>query len=387
MSMTQQPLKAPAHRNNQLFADHYLNTLLPSHTEWKQLLSQAQPIYAHLQQIYTTRTDRNEAQTEDDLIKPTLQALGHIYGVQSSLKVGNTVQRPDYIFYTTNPARLNNQGKILDSTDLKGVAYAVGDAKAWDTPLDKASSQNNTQTQNNSNPSYQIDTYIRHTGLDWGMLTNGRLWRLYHTSSSLRLNQYYEVDLPALLDAGDLEDFLYFFAFFRREAFQVGPLGLDHILQSSTDYARQISDNLKDQVFTALRHIAQGFLDHPNNQFQTDSQTLKLLYDNSLIVLYRLLFIFYAEARDLLPLKSNSLYRRTYSLDAIKRATATELDSGQGLLKDSLTIWPKLKQLFQFIDQGNNSLMYQPLMVASLILGVIAFCKPIISVMEGCNRR
>lgn len=356
MSMTQLPLTALPHRNNQLFSDHYLNTLLPSLPEWSQLLSQAQPIYAKLQQIYASRGKLNEAQTEQTLIMPTLQELGHIFGVQSSLRVGTTVQRPDYIFYASQTDKSNNSGIVLDDTRLKRAAYAVGDAKAWDVQLDKTTKKTGSQKQNNTNPSYQIDTYIRYSGLDWGILTNGRLWRLYHRSSSLYLNRYYEVDLPALLDAGNLQDFLYFYAFFRRDAFQPGPLSLDTILQNSTNHARQISDNLKEQVFTALRHIAQGFLDDKSNKLQADPQTLKQLYDNSLIILYRLLFIFYAEARDLLPLKTNHLYRTTYSLDAIKRDTANNLDSGQGLLRATTIMWPRLKQLFQLIDKGDPAL-------------------------------
>jgi hypothetical protein len=69
------------------------------------------------------------------------------------------------------------------------------------------------------NPSFQIDTYLRDTSLKWAILTSGRLWRLYHETTSYKLDSFYEVDLPALLVAGDLENFKYFYLFFRREAF------------------------------------------------------------------------------------------------------------------------------------------------------------------------
>ncbi len=58
-------------------------------------------------------------------------------------------------------------------------------------------------------PSLQIDTYIRHSGLPWGILTNGRLWRLYHKGTSKKLDVYYEVDLPALIEQRDVEAFKY----------------------------------------------------------------------------------------------------------------------------------------------------------------------------------
>jgi hypothetical protein len=74
------------------------------------------------------------------------------------------------------------------------------------------------------------------------------------------------VDLPELLERNDPEAFLYFYAFFRRAAFDEHELGLSALLRASAEVARGISDNLKQQVYTALRHLAQGFLDYgPNN--------------------------------------------------------------------------------------------------------------------------
>jgi hypothetical protein len=43
-----------------------------------------------------------------------------------------------------------------------------------------------------------------------------------------------------------------------------------------------------------------GFLDYPDNGLTTAPETLKDIYDNALILLYRLIFILYAEARKLI---------------------------------------------------------------------------------------
>jgi len=61
-----------------------------------------------------------------------------------------------------------------------------------------------------------------------------------------------------------------------------------------------IGDTLKGQVYEALRHLAQRFLDYAPNRLQPEPHTLHEIYDHALIVLYRLLFVLYAEARDLL---------------------------------------------------------------------------------------
>ncbi|MDP8939774.1 MAG: recombinase family protein [Actinomycetota bacterium] len=79
---------------------------------------------------------------------------------------------------------------------------------------------------------------------------------------------------------------------------------------------------------------------------------LREIYDNSLTVLYRLLFVLYAESRDLLPVHESEMYRDTYSLYAIKHNVARE----RPLLPSSATLWPKVRQLFHIINEGSPPL-------------------------------
>ncbi len=115
-----------------------------------------------------------------------------------------------------------------------------------------------------------------------------------------------------------------------------GALGVAALLRESADYARGIGASLRDQVYDALRHLAQGFLDYPGNRLAPEPATLKQIYDHSLIVLYRLLFILYAEARELLPLRESASYRADYSLDAIKREIRDDFAARQRSLESLL---------------------------------------------------
>ena len=356
MSAVQLPLAAAPHRNQQLFSDYYLNTILPQRPDWKLLADDARPLLDQLRTIYAAFTPSpNEAQTEDGLIKPVLAALGHAFEVQAALQTPDGTKKPDYVFYRDQAALVANKGKTLSESLLVPGAIAVGDAKAWERPLDVAI-KTSKDPFTNKNPSYQIDFYMRHSGLAWGILTNGRLWRLYHKDTSRQLNRFYEVDLPVLLERNDPEAFLYFSAFFHRSAFDTHPLGLDALLRASADYARSVSEGLKTQVYDALRHLAQGFLDYPANGLTPDAATLKQIYDHSLIVLYRLLFILYAEARELLPLRESAGYRDEYSLDAVKREVARRKLTGPALLPTTARLWAKLRDLFQIISAGSPPL-------------------------------
>ncbi len=349
------PVSRP-HNNQQLFSDHYLNEVLPNRPEWRLQLDDARRAQQEIARLFAAYApSANEAQTEQDLVRPVLKALGHDFEVQPSLKTPQSTQKPDYIFYRNRETLNANKNRTLDDALPDQGGFAVGDAKHWDRSLDTTLLRRGADPFSNKNPSYQIAFYIQHSGVDWGILTNGRLWRLYHKESAHKLDHYYEVDLFALAQ-DDCGTFLYFYAFFRRAAFDERPLGVAAVLRESVELARRVGESLKTQVYDALLHLAQGFLDYPANSFRSDASALRAVYDNSLIVLYRLLFILYAEDRDLLPVREQGMYRETYSLFAIKRSVAHDLAIGRHLLPTSARLWPQLRDLFEIIDRGSPPL-------------------------------
>ena len=352
------------HRNHYLFSDYYLDHLLPRRLDWQGATSEARAAMKRLQAIYAAFTPtENEAQTERDWIRPVLEALNHVFEVQPSIATPDGVRRPDYVFFPTEEARQAAK-PLQGQEDYPATALAVGDAKHWDRSLDqtlKGGGRKPRDPFTNKNPSWQIYFYMLHSGRAWGILTNGRAWRLYHRDTAHKLNYYYEVNLPALLDNDDVEAFKYFYLFFRQASFipnGEGRTWLDIVLQESRDYAQGVSENLKEQVYDALRHVAQALLDCTGSGLPPDPATLQAVYDNSLILLYRLLFILYAESRELLPLQDNEAYRLTYSLDAIKKDVKYNLK--RPFLSTSRLYWARLHELFGAINEGNEHLGVPP---------------------------
>ncbi|MHB9131551.1 MAG: Eco57I restriction-modification methylase domain-containing protein [Armatimonadota bacterium] len=353
MPDSQLSLHLPAHQNRQLFSDHYLNEILPTQAGWRALTAQAATALAEITGIFNRFVpSENERQTEDNLVCPVLHALGHTFEVQAPLKTPDGTKVPDYVFYRDDAALAAHKNLVLTDAVATDGAFAVGDAKYWNRPLDIAVRTKGADALSNKNPAFQIYFYMLHSGVEWGILTNGRLWRLYHRDSAHKLDVCYEVDLEELVRSGDVQRFMYFYAFFRRAAFEPGPLCLADLLRASVEYAHGVGATLKSQVYDALRHLAQGFLDYPGNGLQPAPEVLKETYDNSLILLYRLIFILYAEARELLPVRESELYRETYSLLAIKQAVAR----GRHLLPTSARLWPQLTELFGFINKGEPPL-------------------------------
>ena len=159
----------------------------------------------------------DEAQLEEQWIQPLLRILGHYYTMQVKIRYRETgYRKPDYVFLNSAEEAHTLTSAVYQPNEI-AHELALGGAKKWGAKLDQS-------TLRQRNPSQQIDEYLHYSELAWGILTDGRIWRLYHRDSS-KHNNYYAVDLEALLDLGEAESFLYFYAFFRREAFSREWLG------------------------------------------------------------------------------------------------------------------------------------------------------------------
>ena len=73
-------------------------------------------------------------------------------------------------------------------------------------------------------------------------------------------------------------------------------------------------------------------------------------------MLYRLLFMLYAEARDLLPVRENRLYAEGYSLDALKSRIAGDLDDGRPAAPACRAFGSNCYELWHVIDTGDPDL-------------------------------
>lgn len=345
--------------NKGLFSNHYLLNLVHNTPEWAIDESSLWEVYAYIKAIFEKK-ERNfsrysESELEHHLIRPVLDKLGHHYGVQDSLR--GELLKPDYAFFPSKTILDEAYTHKKDSEGFYRSAIAVGDAKAWDIPLDK--SRRGAVQREMANPSFQIDLYLRATPPKWAILSNGRLWRLYHEDSSYKLDCYYEIDLPKLMkfieETDDISTFKYFYLFFRLEAFPQFPLGLsflDRVREESIEYAKKIGKDLKENVYRAMKVLVEGFLAEPSNYLSFSEEVMKEVQDNSLRLLYRLLFIFYAESRKLLDVDNS--YYKVLSLRKKRAEIANKRDHGEKLLSVDFTYWDGLNNLCQLINDGSE---------------------------------
>jgi type I restriction-modification system DNA methylase subunit len=214
----------------------------------------------------------------------------------------------------------------------------------------------------------------------WAIITNGRQLRLLSRSSSHKPRCFLEADLVALLDRKPdpqaLRAFRFVLGLFSGRCFtevdQSGQSLLDRVAEGSDRHGKEIGDELKGNVFSALQELGEGFLaylranpkssdewrDHKapklsRERFLASDILLEDIYHESLSLMYRLLFLFYAESRELLPL-DNELYQ-TYSLESIRddvHSVQDDPDPRRFFAKGNTDLWARLKELFGFLDKG-----------------------------------
>ncbi|MBA3812847.1 MAG: restriction endonuclease, partial [Caulobacteraceae bacterium] len=256
------------------------------------------------------------------------------------------------------------------------------ESKRWNRPLDRPADARDRRAGEEGVPSTQILRYLRRaddiTGgaLRWGMLTNGRLWRLYWSGAVSVSEDFLEIDLgrvlgapgcePDLLDARDFaadHALRLFLLLLGRGAFLPSEQGrtfhavaLEQGRRWEEKVARDLSRVVFDRVFpvlaAALAHHDRARPDAP------DAAWLEAVRQGALILLYRLLFVLYAEDRDLLPDERGPY--ADYSLTRIRREVADARAEGRPASPRAAIYWARLKGVFTAIAHGDDALGVPP---------------------------
>ena len=371
--MSQATLSERPYVNANLFSGHYLDERVQERNEWD-CDDAAHEAMDDLQTLYELEGSLVEGYGEDALIDnwidEVLDVLG--FGTQEEVTLPNGGGFVDELLFETPTARRDAAEVYLDTedtTDLFERGVGIVEAKQWDAAFTIQFSEQRPYR----NASHQTKHYLENTppNIQWGVLTNGRKWRLYGTND-YETQTYYEVDLPELLERGDLEAFKYFYVFFRPDAFHEsgGTTFLDEVWSESETASQELGENLQDNVFTALRVLGRGFVE-TNDGLDIDpddEEALDELKEQSLVLLYRLMFVLYAEARGLIHPEGQSAqdeYEQNFSLDELRleiHDTIGEVDEGfEDEFSDySTTMWSRLEDLFRLIDQGEEALGIPP---------------------------
>ncbi len=377
----------------QLFTQDFLTRGITETPPWQELTDAAFGIFqAQLQTIFagfTSESTNNEAQTEALVINKVLVALGWgddtLPQVNADAKGRESV--PDCLLFASPDKKAAALQEAKDDRRYRH-GIAILEAKRWMRPLDRGDGKD---LHDPDAPSSQMLRYLSRVDVasdrkvKWGMLTNGAVWRLYWQDARSRSEEFFEVDVAAALGLpgmqAELDDIepqhalKLFFMFFHRGAFL--PQSWDtsagvertfhaYALNEARLYEEKVSQDLGKRVFTEVfpqlaDALARGDLHAQSHevgygQFKRPQFTrdyLDEVRESALVLLYRLLFLFYAEDRNLLPVR-DARYQ-PYSVRRLRESVRDDIENHKTFSTKQDKIWRDLKGVFQLIDEGDDA--------------------------------
>lgn len=177
------------------------------------------------------------------------------------------------------------------------------------------------------------------SGARWTLVTNGRALR-FVDGARIWSRQVLECDLGAL--AADPHGARTLRAFAGADALGAGSPGsqtLADLVAESDRYAARVCHSLGDGVLTALPGLIGALASPPARRAATSDRP----FEQALTIVYRVLFLLFAEARGLVPI-GNDVYREGYTIDALRRRVM-ERPGARGL-------WASLQAISRMAHDG-----------------------------------
>ncbi|MBX3214348.1 MAG: hypothetical protein KF850_20100 [Labilithrix sp.] len=195
-------------------------------------------------------------------------------------------------------------------------------------------------------------TRARQENLPYLLVTEGPTVRLYATDPAAGVGRRggTETFIEARLDMLGTDRAGYLWLLFSAEALRRGGT-LEKLLRESSDYATDLGTRLRDRIYSdVVPRLAAGLAEAM--QVRNDAEQLRETYEIALTILFRLLFIAYAEDRLHLPYDANEQYR-TRSLKTKARQLAEQARLAPTEEWDEQpTLWRELLALFEAVDHG-----------------------------------
>lgn len=357
-----------------LFTQDYLEEGITQTQAWAAIDAEAlRDRLAAILAGFPHATSPNEATTESDLVWPVLEALGWgDYLTQQNLSEKGRVDVPDGLLFIDAEAKAKANAYPEEWRRYECGA-AIVESKRWGRALDRAEGRKGSERDT---PSTQLLRYLRRIddltrgALRWGILTNGARWRLYFAGARSTIDEYLELDLARvmgldgdLLDSGitdaERDHWLRVFAtLFHRNAFERAtadaPSFLERARKEAAFYEERVAKSLSDLVFDRL-YPALGKAVAKAAPADTPLDDIR---QATLILLYRLLFVLYAEDRGLLPVKDRRF--DDYALRVARLDIGRRKDAGDAFSTIADTIWRRFASLAKMIDKGDPSVGLPP---------------------------
>jgi Eco57I restriction-modification methylase len=292
----------PGLRNQGMFATHELRDGVPARRDWKDACSQGHELLGHRGR---------------DLVE----------------RLGFSIET-----HATAASVLSIAGT------KRAVAVFLDEGEEFETAGDRFAG---------SSPVSHALALADRENLPWVVLTRSRQIRVYSSRPDVgvgrkgRAETFVEANLALLPD----DHTGYVPLLFSADALKERGT-FEEILERSRDYSADLGGRLRARVYEdAVPSLAIALAGrHPGD---LNEEALRHTYEQALTVLFRLLFVAYAEDKDLLPYRSNGAYRE-HALKTLARELADRRGRGPLVFDGNSTdLWDDVAALWLAVDKGN----------------------------------
>ncbi len=228
----------------------------------------------------------------------------------------------------------------------RAVAVFLDEGETFDEPADRFA----------STPVSHALALADREGVPWVVLTRARQIRLYAARPDTgvgrkgRAETFVEIDLALLPeDRAGYVDLLFSASALKEDG------TLDDILRLSADFAADLAIRLRERVyFEAVPNLAAAVAARLDRDGSLTEDDLAAAYERTLIILFRLLFLAYAEDKDLLPYRTNSRYADHALKTIARRLTEDRVNDKVAFDAGAIDLWEDVRQLWRAVDKGNS---------------------------------
>jgi hypothetical protein len=218
--------------------------------------------------------------------------------------------------------------------------------------LDKKDLSN--KTHSNKSPHDMLQNFVNTSPHKWAVLTNGKKLRIIRDFHHSITKGFLEFDLEGIFETASSEQFRILYRILHKSRFinqkDSGDPDkkclLEKYYELSRDTGVEIGKKLRDQVHNAIEVLGNGFTEHLDWQSYTEKET-KELYNQILNIIYRTLFLLFAEQKGWLPIK-NDVYANTYSINALRNI----VEKGDYFEDNHSDLWEGLLITFKLVSNG-----------------------------------
>lgn len=211
-----------------------------------------------------------------------------------------------------------------------------------------------------ASPHHRLDRLVRDTGVGVGILLAPGIIRLIYAPDG-ETSGWITWPLAAMTGPGGRPMLAGLKLALGRDRFFVGPQErrLRQLLEASRKAQNEVSERLSGQVLGALHDLLRGLHDaDPDRTRQLAEEAPAHLYEGLLTCLMRLVFVLYAEDRDLLPTsrepEAQQLWQSGYSVRTLFARLDDDAARHFDTMEDRRGGWGQLLAVFRLIHGGQD---------------------------------